>query len=167
MIANTSKITALSCMFLVVSGCSGRVDLSKTKGGVFFTDGFFLKGIPYAEPPVGDLSWRSPVDVVFDEQLHLDPEFGASCIANKKKSFVSALSEDCLYLNVWSSDLEGKLQIMAWIHGGGLSNGHGNVAGELLLERGVVVVPPKFWIFGSDICTTLGGSAISCENCTT
>lgn len=50
------------------------------------------------------------------------------------------LSEDCLYLNVWSPNLGGKLPVMVWIHGGGLSNGHGNVAGELLAEKGVVVV---------------------------
>ena len=111
------------------------------RGRIFFADGiFFAKGIPYAEPPVGDLRWRPPVDMVFDEKLHLYSEFGASCFANKKKPFSSVLSEDCLYLNVWSPDLGGKLPVMVWIHGGGLSNGHGNVAGELLAEKGVVVV---------------------------
>ena len=34
----------------------------------------------------------------------------------------------------------GKLPVMVWIHWGGLSNGHGNVASELLAEKGVVVV---------------------------
>lgn len=42
------------------------------------------------------------MDMVFDEKLHLYSEFGASCIANKKKPFSSVLSEDCLYLNVWN-----------------------------------------------------------------
>ena len=34
----------------------------------------------------------------------------------------------------------GKLPLMVWIHWSGLSNGHGNVASELLAEKGVVVV---------------------------
>ena len=47
------------------------------------------------------------MDMVFDEKLHLHSEFGASCIANRKKPFSSVLSEDCLYLNVWNPVLGG------------------------------------------------------------
>ena len=76
------------------------------RGRIFFADGiFFAKEIPYAEPPVGNLRWRPLVEMVFDEKLHLYSEFGASCFANKKKPLRSMLSGDCLYLNVWSSDL--------------------------------------------------------------
>ena len=52
------------------------------------------------------------MDMVFDEKLHLYSEFRASRIANKKKPFRSVLSEDCLYLNEWSSVLGCKLPVM-------------------------------------------------------
>jgi para-nitrobenzyl esterase len=68
------------------------------------------------------------------------------------------LSEDCLYLNIWTpakpaSDLQNKLPVMVWIHGGGFTRGHSGSAaydGEPLARRGVVVVSINYrlGIFG-------------------
>jgi para-nitrobenzyl esterase len=57
---------------------------------------------------------------------------------------IDRMSEDCLYLNVWTSAQPGaRLPVMVWIHGGGLVSGHGGEAtydGTTLAKRGVVLV---------------------------
>ena len=52
-------------------------------------------------------------------------------------------SEDCLYLNIYTPETEGKRPVMVWIHGGGHQNGSGSMMpyrSNALAERGVVMV---------------------------
>lgn len=123
-----------------------------------------FKGIPFAKPPVGNLrfappqeseSWEgvkqcykfSPIPVqpspeknprpddVYSREWSVDPEI--------------PVSEDCLYLNVWTpakSENE-KLPVYFWIYGGGWQNG--NTAemefdGERIARRGIVVVTVNY-----------------------
>lgn len=112
---------------------------------------FSFKGIPYAQAPVGQWRWREPQAVVAWKNIRSAKQFGNSCIQAPGLSVVSdagdpgALSEDCLYLNVWTPDVKStaKLPVMVWIHGGALVFGSGSVVGydgTSLARRGVVMV---------------------------
>lgn len=109
-----------------------------------------FKGIPYAAPPVGDLRWREPQPVANWNEARRADTFGSACIQPQAKALegagtIGAVSEDCLYLNVWTpnADPNAKLPVMVWIHGGALVQGAGSLPlydGSKLAERGAVVV---------------------------
>src|SRR4051812_20705018 len=113
-----------------------------------------FKGVPFAAPPVGDLRWREPKPVVSWEAIRKAGEFGASCIQTIRDELQpwtyefmthNQISEDCLYLNVWTpagSPAE-KRPVFVYIYGGGFNSGSGAVPlydGEGLAKKGLVVV---------------------------
>jgi para-nitrobenzyl esterase len=109
-----------------------------------------FKGIPFAQPPVGNLRWREPQPVENWTGVRNADQFGARCMqatnAGSDYWFRSnAMSEDCLYLNVWTrarSDKE-KLPVLVYIYGGGFSNGDGSEPrydGENMARKGIVAV---------------------------
>src|SRR5438094_15941 len=70
-----------------------------------------FKGIPFAAPPVGNLRWRAPKPVVAWKGVRKAEKFSASCIQNIVEARApwtyefmahNEISEDCLYLNVWT-----------------------------------------------------------------
>ena len=100
-----------------------------------------FKGIPYAAPPVGDLRWRAPKPAVHWEGTRKADEFGSVCMQGGNQK----MSEDCLYLNVWTGakTASEKRPVMFWIYGGGYYTGSGSQAmydGEALAKKGAVVV---------------------------
>lgn len=111
-------------------------------------------GIPFAAPPVGNLRWRPPQPVAAWNGVRAADHFGASCMQDEmgvrlpwSRGFMTQgpISEDCLYVNVWTSSLEPakKMPVMVWIYGGGYSEGSSEVAvynGANLARNGVVVV---------------------------
>lgn len=111
-------------------------------------------GIPYAAPPVGQLRWRAPRPVKPWEGVRAADKFGDSCMQIKQGSrlpWTSAfmvqndISENCLFLNVWTpaAGTAEKLPVMFWIHGGGNSEGSSAVTsynGKNLARKSVVVV---------------------------
>ncbi|MEO5579149.1 MAG: carboxylesterase family protein, partial [Gemmatimonadaceae bacterium] len=109
-----------------------------------------FKGIPYAAPPVGDLRWRSPNPPAPWRGVRKAEKFGNACVQNPKTSIDNggdpgSISEDCLYLNVWSPNANpsARLPVMVWIHGGALIFGSGSVPlydGSPMARRGAVVV---------------------------
>ncbi|MAD07271.1 MAG: carboxylesterase [Gammaproteobacteria bacterium] len=119
------------------------------------------QGIPYAEPPVGQLRWRAPQPPIPSQTPIEALQPGAIC-----PQFASLLSgadeqtpsgqiagnEDCLYLNIWSPPNAAKLPVMLWIHGGGNTIGHaGSYNGAALAtQRNVVIVTINYrlGIFG-------------------
>jgi para-nitrobenzyl esterase len=116
-------------------------------------------GIPYAQPPVGDLRWKPPVPVAKWEGVHRAADFGAHCIQGKVYDDMvfrdPGGSEDCLTLNVWvPAHAEGKLPVMVWIHGGGFVAGASSESrqdGSLLAsQQGIIVVAMNYrlGIFG-------------------
>ena len=137
----------------LVSGVPGR-DSSIT----------VFRGIPFAAPPVGDLRWRPPKPVVAWEGIRKADQFGNSCIqniVNERKPWTyefmthTDVSEDCLFLNVWTAAKSAgeKRPVYVYIHGGGNTEGSGAVPvydGEGLARKGIVVVTVNYrlGIFG-------------------
>jgi para-nitrobenzyl esterase len=106
-------------------------------------------GIPYAAPPVGELRWRPPQEVTPWTQGRDSTSFGPSCPQPRQKILAvdetAKYSEDCLYLNVWTTAREAgeRLPVMVWIHGGAFNFGAGSQPeynGANLARKGVVVV---------------------------
>lgn len=103
-------------------------------------------GIPFAAPPVGELRWKAPRETNSWTDVRKCVEFGPACpqppMFGRKPE---KMSEDCLYLNVWTpaDSSRDKLPVMVWIHGGGFAAGTASQApynGLNLARKGVVVV---------------------------
>ncbi len=114
-----------------------------------------FKGIPFAAPPIGDLRWKAPQPVKNWTGVLKCDRFSASPVQRKPVPFMmwteefitppGNLSEDCLYLNVWTpaKSAEEKLPVFVWIYGGGFSSGSAACAvydGEEFSKKGVVFV---------------------------
>ncbi len=119
-------------------------------------------GVPYAEPPVGDLRWRAPQPLQTRVKRRNVTEFAAACMQTTRildwyrdmaerfggsRDYYDDLevSEDCLYLNVWAPtlDADAGLPVMVWIHGGSNKSGwsfEDNYRGHVLAPQGVIVV---------------------------
>jgi len=110
--------------------------------GVAAPDLTVYKGIPFAAPPVGDLRWRPPQPAAKWEGVRAADKFGPDPYQGDGKNGVS---EDCLYLNVWTpaKSAGDKLPVLVWIYGGGFSFGSTSTPvhnGEHLARKGVVLV---------------------------
>jgi para-nitrobenzyl esterase len=111
-------------------------------------DGLTLyRGIPFAAPPVGPLRWRAPQPQAGWSGVRRADRFGPSCMQDTQQPGTAWLrvSEDCLYLNVWTpaTSARAALPVMVWIYGGayvGGSTANPLYSGERLAHHGVVVV---------------------------
>ncbi|MEM1037055.1 MAG: carboxylesterase family protein [Pseudomonadota bacterium] len=132
-----------------------------------------INGIPFAAPPIGELRWRAPQAPMNWEGVRDGTQFGAECFQNRNGSgeFLNDLlngmglnaierhiatvvlenapepaeSEDCLFLNVRTANLNGDTPhpVMVWIHGGSHQTGSGSMdiyQANGLVEKGVVLV---------------------------
>ena len=106
------------------------------------------RGIPFAAPPVGDLRWRAPEPAAKWEGGRQAAKFGPSCVQGRPPGAAaqgSGMSEDCLYLNVWTpaKSPRDRIPVLVWIYGGGFNAGatsDPNYSGEKLANKGVVFV---------------------------
>ena len=111
---------------------------------------FVFKSIPYAIAPIGARRWTYAEAHPGWQGVRDATRFSPACVQHPypEGSFFSRSSEpnseDCLYLNVWSSMPEDrKLPVMVWIHGGSLTRGSGSNTvydGGELAKKGVVLV---------------------------
>lgn len=126
---------------------------------------FSFKGIPYAEAPINELRWKAP-QVKSSWEGELDcTAFGPSPMQASPQPFFmwseeflippDPISEDCLYLNVWTAAKTTKdnKAVIVWINGGGFSSGSGSVPiydGVELAKKDVVYVSINYreGIFG-------------------
>lgn len=114
-------------------------------------------GIPYAEPPVGDLRWKAPASSTAWPDTWL--ALGASPVCTQIADLLSDApeelygtpigSEDCLYMNIWAPPFSpggvpkggDRLPVMVWIHGGGNSVGDGgSYDGQFLAQMYNVIL---------------------------
>ncbi len=117
-----------------------------------------FKGVPFAAPPVGDLRWRPPQPVAKWQGVRKADQFSANCMQvmreglgpwTKEYQPHGTVSEDCLYLNIWTPAKPAKENrpVVVHFHGGAFTDGSGNVPvydGENLATKGVVVVTVNY-----------------------
>lgn len=125
--------------------------LGRVQGSIMSTasdrEFYAFRGIPYAEPPIGDLRFKDPEPVKpWGDKIIDGTRDGPTCV--QYHSFHGPLgTEDCLILNVYTPDLNPNktLPVMVWIHGGGFIFGSSSFETELygpgyILDRNVVLV---------------------------
>ena len=143
------------------------------------------RGIPFAAPPVGENRWRVPQPAENWEGVRDCSTFAPAAVQQIAgvdfqnmyvKEFWSAwpdMSEDCLYLNIWTpaKAADEKLPVMVWIHGGGMQCGYSyepEFDGVGIARRGVVLVsiPYRVGVFGylahPELTAETGG--VGCTN---
>ncbi|MCL4713405.1 MAG: carboxylesterase family protein [Hyphomonadaceae bacterium] len=108
-----------------------------------------FRGVPYARPPVGWRRWRAPAPMPAWRGVRDATQFGAACHqpASRSGSIYAgehpAMSEDCLFLNIWAPADARNAPVLVWIHGGSLTTGAGSEPmydGARLAQQGLVVV---------------------------
>ncbi len=106
-------------------------------------------GIPFAKPPVGDLRWKAPQALANWNGVKETKKFSArpvqKLVFGDMNSRSNGLSEDCLYLNVWTPANRNtkNLPVLLYYYGGGNSAGDGSEPrydGESMAKKGIVVV---------------------------
>ena len=87
-------------------------------------------GVPYAQAPLRELRWKPPQPIHWSGVYNAD-RFAPECFQELRGSNINhyfgneAISEDCLYLNIWApaDTAEGERPVIVWIYGGGLRIG--------------------------------------------
>ena len=123
-------------------------------------------GIPYAKPPVGELRFKEPQKADGWDGVRAFDHFGPMAMQTRGSVFYDSLShilgwhdyqvkfgdeyveevsEDCLYLNVFTpgDDRDELLPVIFYVHGGSLTTGQSSYTeyrGENLAAKGVVFV---------------------------
>ncbi|WP_218511322.1 carboxylesterase/lipase family protein [Variovorax sp. dw_308] len=116
-----------------------------TVAGVAGTDSVTFLGIPYAQPPTGNLRWAPPQPPSAHSAVLQAIKFGSACAQGPGIEPTS--SEDCLYLNVWKpagAKPGDKLPTIFYIHGGAFTLGSGAQGPGTLASSGVVVVSMNY-----------------------
>jgi len=164
--ATALALGALACSATAPSAPPEVVANGEHLRGTFVGDSrdeVVFKGIPYAAPPIGDLRWKPPAPAAPREGVQQATEFAPACFQwTNTNSFLAYIaktlgqdptqvpvltsaSEDCLYLNVWTTNLGGQdlAPVMVFLHGGANVAGSASEAlydGANLARQGVVVV---------------------------
>jgi para-nitrobenzyl esterase len=138
-------LTAVFAQIAVSQIQTAKVTGGEVQGVV--TDGISVfKGIPFAAPPVGDLRWKGPAPLSAWTGVKKADAFGPACMqAANSQGNTAAVSEDCLYLNVWTPAKKSseKIPVIVWIYGGGFAGGSTSVSmydGMGFAKKGVVLV---------------------------
>ena len=165
------RLPLVFVIMLIIVSASAQMDTIQTDAG--FISGtisndkavHIYKGIPFAAPPVGELRWKAPQPVAHWQDIKKCDAFAASPMQNKPVPFMmytapylipeSPISEDCLYLNIWTPGKSSKdrIPVLVWIYGGGFVSGGTACAiydGENMAKKDVVFVsiPYRVGVFG-------------------
>ncbi|MBR5654559.1 MAG: carboxylesterase family protein [Prevotella sp.] len=140
------KKLVFAFLVLILAACGKddnpvlTIEGGKIQGVMADNPGVYVyRGIPYAAPPIGDLRWKEPQPVVPWDSVRICDKFGhPGYQAVHYPGFYASewgygdeapYSEDCLYLNVWTKapgQVDKKLPVALWIHGGGYREGWGS-----------------------------------------
>jgi para-nitrobenzyl esterase len=151
------KTQILSCLITLAAAggawAQAQIDTVKVTGGsvqgVAAGNIVSFKGIPFAAPPTGENRWRAPQPLRSWPGVKRADTFAPGCFQDPSMAVrfgaPPKVSEDCLYLNVWTParSPNERLPVMAWIYGGEFSGGMTSIPlydGTHLAQRGVIVV---------------------------
>lgn len=164
-----ARSAALAAMLVMLCATPALADdRVKTESGVVegvaaaLPDVRVFRGIPFAAPPVGALRWKAPQPVKHWKGVRKADEFGPRCMQPPiypdmifRDRPDKPMSEDCLYLNVWTpaKSAQDRLAVMVWFYGGGFQAGSSSEPrydGENFARKGIIVVSVNYrlGIFG-------------------
>jgi para-nitrobenzyl esterase len=169
-----NKIALFLSMLICCSAAiaqTGPMDVVKTSAGLVSGslngDGsvHIYRGVPFAAPPIGNLRWKEPQPVAPWVGVKQCTAFSASPMQGKPDEFgvytreflipYEPISEDCLYLNVWTNAKSSaeKKAVLVYIYGGGFGSGGAACPiydGEATAKKDVVfvVINYRVGIFG-------------------
>ena len=147
-------IAACAALFACATAASADAAPVRVDGGLVQgaqEDGMAVfKGVPFAAAPVGPLRWRAPQPAPPWQGVKSTTQFAPACMQVSRANAVLGIpavpvSEDCLYLNIWSPAKapSERLPVMVWIYGGGFTQGATSFpayTGEQLARHGVILV---------------------------
>ncbi len=111
------------------------------------------RGIPFAAPPVGDLRWKEPQPIKNWDGVRNASQFGPQCMTGPPAGDMvfrsNGMSEDCLYLNVWTpaKSSNERLPVLVYFFGGGFVAGDGSEPrydGESMAKKGIVALTVNY-----------------------
>ena len=122
--------------------------------GIIETGGICsFKGVLYAQPPVGNLRWKEPMQVNKWKGIRKADHFGPQAMQNTVYSDMifrsKGKNEDCLYLNIWTpakTDAD-KLPVLVYFYGGGFTAGDGSEPrydGESMSKKGIIAITVNY-----------------------
>ena len=140
-------VVALATSAIALAQSPKAVTESGAISGVHESGLSVYKGVPFATPPVGDLRWRPPAHVPSWTGTRKANAFAPACMqvgVSMPGETPPTVSEDCLYLNIWTPAKSGQehLPVIVWIYGGGYINGSASMPlywGDQLARKGVIV----------------------------
>ncbi|MCB9012956.1 MAG: carboxylesterase family protein [Bacteroidales bacterium] len=151
-------IFLMNCILTAQSYDAGTVKL-KIQNGIIEglqdsqTGLQYFLGIPFAKPPVGELRWKAPQPCDNWKGVRETKKFGPTPMQTEvfgdMKFRSDTMSEDCLYLNVWSPTKKDKkgLPVLVYFYGGGFVAGDGSeyrYDGASMAQKGIVVLTVNY-----------------------
>lgn len=149
--------------FLLISKVYAQSNNEKMKPLVKTTNGSLeglnesgirtFKGIPFAQPPVGELRWKEPQSVKNWQGVRKADKFGPRpmqrAVFGDMNFRSNGVSEDCLYLNVWTpaKSANEHLPVLVYFYGGGFIAGDGSEPrydGESMARQGIVAITVNY-----------------------
>ena len=162
MIDSIAKLLAGLLLTATVAGCNKTCPILEIEGGKVqgvstdINGVYVFRGIPYAAPPIHELRWKAPQPAVPWNGVRVCDRFGRPGFQHTQFNGgyytewgygdESTYSEDCLYLNVWTSkpgQKDARLPVILWLHGGGCREGFGSEPefdGQEIAAKDVVLV---------------------------
>ncbi|XP_049809174.1 cholinesterase-like [Schistocerca nitens] len=126
-----------------------------TATSVYNTSYTAFLGIPYVQPPLGELRFQAPQPATSWEGVLEATEYGSDCVQSDGTG-----SEDCLYLNVFVPGVPEEvagLPVMFWVHGGGFVDGSGSDeehGPDFLISYGVILVTINYRLGATGFLST-------------
>jgi para-nitrobenzyl esterase len=158
MLPRMKKYVAAGALLLWISAAPPAPPRAQTTAGLvegtIEADGLrVFKGVPFAAPPVGALRWQPPQAPKKWSGPRSATAFGAQCMQRRQFADMvfraSGMSEDCLYLNVWTpaTRASARLPVLVYFYGGGFTAGDGSEPrydGAAMARRGIVALTVNY-----------------------